>query len=236
MSHFSSDHRSTKEMRISQEIKRIDWQITAGEFGALLLESKLVKERQPIHNRQLRRERQLCAWRLANNPDAMPLLDLVREDEITPENIGSLFGTFRSKKQAVAALSHIAEEQALCLKALGLESGKGACFRSQIKRCKGVCCGKESSQLHYLRLQQALLSLKIKSWGFAGKIGIKEHNPITQKTDLHVFEHWCHIATVDDEGQLQEALQSKYDYQFDLDTYKLLLKALSKKSTVIVKL
>ncbi|MFM2396229.1 MAG: hypothetical protein RLZZ434_811, partial [Pseudomonadota bacterium] len=87
-----------------------------------------------------------------------------------------------------------------------------------------------------LRLQQALLSLKIKSWGFAGKIGIKEHNPITQKTNLHVFEHWCHIATVDDEGQLQEALQFKYAYQFDLDTYKLLLKALSKKSTVIVKL
>ena len=236
MSHFSSDHRSTKEMRISQEIKRIDWQITAGEFGALLLESKLVKERQPIHNRQLRRERQLCAWRLAKNSDVMPLLDLVREDEITPENIGSLFGTFRSKKQAVAALSQIAEEQTLCLKALGLESGKGACFRSQIKRCKGVCCGKESSQLHYLRLQQALLSLKIKSWGFAGKIGIKEHNPITQKTDLHVFEHWCHIATVDDEWQLQEALQSNFAYQFDLDTYKLLLKALSKKSTVVVKL
>jgi hypothetical protein len=36
--------------------------------------------------------------------------------------------------------------------------------------------------------------------------------------------------------QLQEALQSKFSYQFDLDTYQLLLKALSKKSTVIVKL
>lgn len=236
MSHFSSDHRSTKEMRISQEIKRIDWQVTAGELGALLLESKLVKERQPIHNRQLRRERQLCSWRLANHADAMPLLDLVREDDITPENIGRLFGTFRSKKQAHAALSHIAEEQALCLKALGLESGKGACFRSQIKRCKGVCCGKESSHLHYLRLQQALLSLKIKSWGYAGRIGIKEHNPETGATDLHVFDQWCHIATVSNEGELHEALQSKFAYRFDLDTYKLLLKALGKKSTLVVQL
>ena len=49
MSHFSSDHASTKEMRISQEIKRIEWIETAGELGALLLESRLVKERQPIH-------------------------------------------------------------------------------------------------------------------------------------------------------------------------------------------
>lgn len=35
MSHFSSDHSSTKEMRISQQIKHIEWVETAGEFGAL---------------------------------------------------------------------------------------------------------------------------------------------------------------------------------------------------------
>ncbi len=236
MSHFSSDHSSTKEMRISQEIKRIEWIETAGEFGALLLESRLVKERQPIHNRQLRRERQLCAWQLAKTADSSPLLELIREDEITPENLGGLFGTFRSKKQATDALRNIAEEHSLCLKALGLEAGKGACFRSQIKRCKGVCCGKESPELHYLRLQQALISLKLKSWGFEGKIGIKEHDPITNKTELHVFEQWCHIATVDDESQLEDAVQSKYNFSFDLDTYKLLLKELGKRNTTVIPL
>ena len=55
MSHFSGDHASTKEMRISQELKRVEWIETAGELGALLLESRLVKERLPIYNRQLRR-------------------------------------------------------------------------------------------------------------------------------------------------------------------------------------
>lgn len=236
MSHFSSDHRSTKEMRISQEIKHIEWVETVGEFGALLLESRLVKERQPIYNRQLRRERQLCAWQLAKSADNKPLLTLICEDEITPENIGTLFGTFRSKKQATEALRSIAEEHSLCLKALGLESGKGACFRSQIKRCKGVCCGKESPELHYLRLQQALISLKLKSWQFTGKIGIKEHDPETSKTELHVFDQWCHLATVDDESQLEEAVQSKYAFSFDLDTYKLLLKELSKRNTAVIPL
>ena len=236
MSHFSSDHSSTKEMRISQEIKHIEWIETAGEFGALLLESRLVKERQPIYNRQLRRERKLCAWQLAESADSKPLLTLIREDEITPENMGSLFGTFRSKKQATEVLRNIAEEHALCLKALGLESGKGACFRSQIKRCKGVCCGNESPELHYLRLKQGLISLRLKSWQFQGKIGIKEHDPETSKTELHVFDQWCHIATVDNESLLAEAVQSKCAFSFDLDTYKLLLKELSKRNIAVIPL
>ena len=234
MSHFSSDHSSTKEMRISQEIKHIEWIETAGEFGALLLESRLVKQRQPIHNRQLRRERQLCAWQIAESTDIKPLLTLVNEDEISPDNLGKFFGTFKSKKQATEALINIADQHSLCLKALGLEAGNGPCFRSQIKRCKGVCCGKESAEIHYLRLHQAMVSLRLKTWQFPGKIGIKEHNPVTNKTDLHLFDQWCHIATVDSEDDLDEAIKSKFTFSFDYDTYKLLLKQLAKKDIELI--
>ena len=228
MSHFSSDHSSTKEMRISQEIKHIEWIETAGEFGALLLESRLVKERQPIYNRQLRRERQLCSWLLSSNSETLPLLTLAREDQIIPENMPHLFGAFRSKKQAMDALRNIAEEHALCLKVLGIEAGKGACFRSQIKRCKGVCCGKESAALHYLRVQQALVSLKLKSWPFKGRIAIKEHNLENQKTELHVFDQWRHLDTLRSEIELDEFSESKQLLAFDLDTYHLLSKQLTK--------
>jgi DNA polymerase III subunit epsilon len=234
MSHFSSDHRSTKEMRISQEIKHIEWIETAGEFGARLLESRLVKERQPIYNRQLRRERQLCAWQLADCAKVKPLLTLIREDEITPENRHTLFGTFRSKSQAIEVLRNIAEKASLCLKALGLESGKGPCFGSQIKRCKGVCCGKESPDIHYLRVQQALISLRYQSWPFEGKIGIKEHNIETNKTEIHLIDQFCHIATVSDVALLEESMHSKPHLSFDLDTYKLILKQLRHKDTQII--
>ena len=64
LSHFSADHSSAKEMSLSQQLRRIEWIETAGEVGALLLEAKLVKERQPIHNRRLRRSSGLCAWQL----------------------------------------------------------------------------------------------------------------------------------------------------------------------------
>ena len=39
----------------TQGVRRIDWRRTTGELGALLLESRLVKELSPAHNRQLRK-------------------------------------------------------------------------------------------------------------------------------------------------------------------------------------
>lgn len=234
LSHFSSDHASTKEMRISQEIKHIEWIETAGDFSALLLESRLVKERQPIHNRQLRNERQLCSWQLASNANAKPLLSLMREDTITADNIGQLFGTFKTKRQAVEVLRKMAERHQLCPQLLGLEAGKGACFSSQIKRCKGACCGREPLEMHYLRLQTALIAHKLKSWPYAGKIGIKEHSQLNNLTQMHVFEHWTYLGVANDDDTLQDLLKSNTLFKFDLDTYKLLLKAISDPKTNLI--
>lgn len=235
LSHFSSDHASTKEMRISQEIKRVEWITTAGDFSALLLESKLVKERQPIHNRQLRNERQLCSWKLTADPLAKNLLELVRESDINPIELGQLFGTFKSKRQAVEALRSIAEAHQLCPRYLGLEAaGSGACFSSQIKRCKGVCCGKESPEIHYLRLQQALIAHRLKNWPYAGKIGIREHSGENDKTQLHIFEYWTYLGVIENEAELAEKLQESSQLKFDLDTYKLLLKAFNSPKTQVI--
>ncbi|MFT7117310.1 MAG: DNA polymerase-3 subunit epsilon, partial [Rhodoferax sp.] len=99
MSHFQAAGREAREMRIAQEIRRIEWTETAGELGALLLEARLVKEMQPVYNRQLRRERTLCAWRLDANPLARPLLTLVRGEDLQPQQFGHLYGVYRSKNQ-----------------------------------------------------------------------------------------------------------------------------------------
>ena len=236
MSHFSSDHATTKEMRIAQEIKHIEWITTAGEFGALMLEQLLVKERQPIHNRQLRRERNLFTWRISGTANAQPLLTLVSENDIEPQHLGELFGTYRTKIQAVEALRNIVDKFSLCAKVVGLEVGKGACFGYQLKRCKGVCAGVESKQMHYLRLQQVMAAQRLATWPHKGRIAIKEHNRTNDKTDLHIFEHWCYLGTVSDESQLKEMLTTKAPLTFDLDTYKLLLKQLNNKQVEIIQL
>jgi DNA polymerase-3 subunit epsilon len=226
MSHFQAASREPREMRMAQEIRRIEWQETAGELGALLLEARLVKEKQPVYNRQLRRSNTLCAWRLDANPLSRPLLTLVRADDLQPSQFGSMYGVYRSKNQAISSLRELADEHTLCLHALGLESGKGRCFAHQLGRCNGVCCGEEKPELHYLRLQLALSQQKLQVWPHAGKVGLREHNERTGRTDIHIFDQWCHLATVQDEAELEDALTSRRTLAFDLDTYRLLIKHL----------
>ncbi|NCP53925.1 MAG: DNA polymerase III subunit epsilon, partial [Rhodoferax sp.] len=209
------------------EIRRIEWVETAGELGALLLEARLVKQHQPIHNRQLRRQSSLCAWRLDANPNARPLLTLVRGTELSPQQFGNLYGPYRSKNQAISHLRELADTHGLCLQALGLESGKGRCFAHQIGHCKGVCCGEEAPERHHLRLQMALVADKLRVWPFDGPVGLREQNQQTGRSEVHVFDQWCHLATVQSDSELADALQTRADVlAFDLDSYRLALKYL----------
>ena len=225
MSHFQSASKVAREMRILQEIRRVEWRETAGELGALLLESRLVKDMQPVYNRQLRRERQLSAWQLLPE-SAIPMLKLVRIDEVDMTDLGQLYGVYRSKRQATDALREIADAQGLCPHALGLQSGKGACFASQIGKCRGLCAGREAPALHRVRLQMALAAQRLQTWPHPGRVGIREHHANTSRTDIHIFDHWCHIATVHNDDDLVDASQTRQALAFDLDTYRLLVKRL----------
>ncbi len=237
MSHFQAASRNAREMRIAQEIHRIEWIETAGELGALLLEARLVKEQQPVYNRQLRREGDLCAWRLEVNPRSRPLLTLVRGSDLAPEHFGAMYGPYRSRNQAQNHLRELAEAANLCLQALGLESGKGRCFGHQIGQCKGVCCGEEAPERHHLRLKMALASHKLQVWPFTGTVGLREHNARTGRTDIHLFDQWCHLATVHSDEELREALHCRSEpMAFNLDTYRLALKHLLMRDKGHVKL
>jgi DNA polymerase-3 subunit epsilon len=230
MSHFQSDHKISKDMRIVQELTRIEWIETAGELGALLLESRMVKDLQPVHNQQLRRQNQLCTWELVPDPGTKPLLNLRTLPQLDAAAQTHLYGPFRSKKQALDGLRTLAEEHVLCLQALGLESGKGKCFAHQIGKCRGVCCGQESHALHYARVQVALSQFKLARWPFAGKIAVREVSAMHDRTDVHVFDQWCHLATAKDDAELEEAISRHHGQglAFDLDTYKMLQKFLAK--------
>lgn len=233
LSHFSGDHASSKEMKIGQEVKHIEWIETAGELGALLLESRLIKDRQPVYNRMLRRNRQLQSIRLTETLDQTPWVSFVAADDLHPSDFGHLYGMFRTKKAATEALREIAAAHHLCPRMLGLESGKGACFSYQLKRCSGVCAGKESPELHYLKIKQALIKLRMQSWPYEGRIGIREHHTSSGRTQIHVFDQWCHIATVEDDAELEDILQTRVEFNFELDTYKLLTRALKKNVDII---
>lgn len=236
LSHFSADA-SAKEKRMTQEMKRFEWIPTAGELSALLLESRLIKAHLPTYNRSLRLEQSFCSWQLAVGHASQPLLTLVHEDEIDPSQLTQLFGTFKTKRQAVETLRKIAEMSHLCAKTIGLEPrGSGACSAYPLNRCKGVCCGKESVEMHALRVQQALMAHQLKIWPYRGKIGIEEYNLENDLRQIHVFEHWVYLGVATDDASLQALREQKTALNFELETYKLLLKMLPQKKTRVLDL
>lgn len=225
MSHFSGDHRVAKDMRIAAEVKRIDWIETAGELGALIEEARLVKKLSPVHNRQLRRSSELCAWYWpADRHGEAP--ELVSARDLTGGEFSNLYGLFRSRRTAIEALREIALEHELCHVLLGLEKRKGPCFAYQIKRCRGACAGQETTQQHAARLAAALAGLRVRAWPFPGRIGIRETSPGGERCDMHVLDQWCHLGTVSSEEELRELQDGSPRPLFDLDTYKILTRYL----------
>ena len=235
-SHFNADTREFRELRLSQQTYRIEWQETVGELGALLLESRLIKERQPVLNRKLRRNAEMCTWRLVEQAQGDFRPRLVCGDELDLSRNQECFGLFTSKREATHALKSIAEANGLCLSILGLEktTGKGRpCFGYQLQRCKGACVGKESMGMHSARLMASLAKLKLKTWPYRGPIGVVERDEVSEREDIHVVHGWCHLGTASSEEQLQSIMESGGRPVFDRDTYKLLAKHFNGKARVI---
>lgn len=237
LSHFASDYRSSKEMNIVQNIASISHIETAGELGALLKESRMIKSQLPIYNRRLRKHDSLYTiqW---DALDEKSKPTIINDDGLRAEEIQNHFGLFKSRKAAKDSLTRLAKEHQLCAKHLALEKGTGPCFAYQLKQCRGTCVGKESLLQHKIRLLQALQPLKNKTWPFNGRIGIKEKSAHSKWTDIHLFENWCYLGTANDEEKLQQlSLFDGENSMFDIDTYKILLRYLrDSKKVEIVKL
>ncbi|VVE33412.1 Excinuclease cho [Pandoraea terrigena] len=221
-SHFSSDHQVAKDLRISQEIRRVEARRTAGELGALLLESQLVKQLQPVHNRQLRRASQRYSWQLAPDADTP---QLVSAKAVDFASAGALYGTFSSRTHAQSALRALADEHRLCCAQLGLESvGAGRpCFGYQVKRCDGVCVGDVPLAAHTERVREALATLQLETWPYDGPIAIEERGADAAEVDYHVIDRWQYLGSVTS----REALDTFVDTLpavtgFDHDIYHLL--------------
>ncbi len=223
LSHFAADHTSDRELSLSQQVRHIEWIETAGEIGALLEEARLVKRLQPTHNRQLRRNRELCTWRRVTDMLGDGRLELVYAAELDFGRCDALYGFFRTRREATNRLRALARDHALCPPLLGLEKPPQGtrCFDFQLKRCRGACHGGESPEAHTLRLIEALHALKVEHWAWPGPIGLREGEAI------HVVDGWRWLGTATDEAMLAELLEAGRP-AFDLDIYKILVKAVNR--------
>ncbi|MBZ0334995.1 exonuclease domain-containing protein [Marinobacter sp. AL4B] len=224
-SHFSGDHNTSKGVRISESLRRIDYTETAGELGALLLELRQIKTLNPLFNRRSRAAKNLVSIELAPNESGYLRARLVRE--IEPHRLARYFGLFRSKRDAERALTGIAAKNELCNQLLGLEPERdGPCFQRVLGRCKGACEGIDDVTRYNLRVQIAIHQLRLQTWPWKGPVAIVEHRSDGAQPDILVIYNWIHVTTVHDEQELYDLSLSGQSVTFDLDSYKLLVKAL----------
>ena len=223
LAHFAADHAAAREMNLARQVKRIECIETGGEIGALLKEAELIKRLQPIHNRTLRRNDEVCFWHLVEasagdwRPALMPAADLGcgRQEH--------LYGPFKTAKDAKRSLTELAKEHRLCHALLGLEQVKAGkpCFAHQLQQCKGACVGKEPVSFHSARLMAALSRQRLAPWPFAGPAWIGEGD------EVHLIDHWRHLGTAHTEADLHALLDTPAP-AFDRDSYRILLKALGR--------
>jgi DNA polymerase-3 subunit epsilon len=230
LAHFADDVRSAREMQLAREVRRVEWQRTAGELGALLREAELVKTLLPVFNRQLRRPAQLCGFAFDG-----PRLRLATD--FGAEALEQVHGLFRSKRAALTALRGLADKHGLCLQSLGFEPAKkGACFRHQIARCAGLCAGKETALAHQARVSAALAGLKTAAWPWRGPVGVVEEDADRDSTEVHVVHRWCYLGTARTEDDVPALLEGARRPAFDLDQYKILVRHLTARGTRVVEL
>ncbi|HTN66993.1 MAG TPA: endonuclease [Burkholderiaceae bacterium] len=221
--------RTPQEARLLKQSRTVEFRRTAGEIGALLLESRLIKELQPLHNKKLRRTRDMCTLRLGS--DGAPEIAYARELDFTTTE--GLYGLFATRRAALERLRALIEAHQLCAVVTGLEAGSRgrACFARQLARCRGACVGAESLETHALRLRQALEDLRIVVWPYPGAVGIVEECDGWRQT--HVVDHWFYLGSFD-QGDGQAALKRPARRVFDVDSYQILVKPLVQMALEIV--
>ena len=227
MSHL----RTPDEASMIAQTRRIDFIETAGEIGALLLESRMIKEQNPLFNQRLRRVRTLCSIRLSQTEKGV-VPEIVDSKSVNLGLTPELYGLFSSAHAANAKLKELAQQHMLCMSVLGLEkTSKRGCFGLQIKTCLGACVGIEDRQAHDERLFSALIDSQVEVWPFTGPVDlVEETNGWVQR---HRVNNWCYLSTQCSKTQGKSQLSDLKQHDFDLDSYKILVKPIMLKTVKV---
>ncbi len=219
-SHFSSDYKSSKQMSLCQQVKDIKAIKTAGELGALLLESHLIRELYPVYNRRSLASRKLVMAKKVLTGKGYFSAEIESLNTLPPSDLPDILGIFRTSRKAKEFLLSITREHGLCPKIMGLEKDNGRCSYAELDICHGACTGEESPRSYNDRFMRAFAASGIKAWPFSGPILIEEKNGSVEG-EAFLIDQWCIVGSFrfDDTGAERFV---PADYVFDYDSYKIL--------------
>lgn len=216
-SHFSSPD----EKKLCKQVSHIEARCTAGELGALLLESQLIKDLKPLFNIRSRQKRRIIVARRITTDEGYYAIALEAISRIDPANGNPIMAIFKTKLQAGEFLSVAAKEHMLCPKLLGLERTHRFCFSFHLHLCHGACMGLEEPFAYNRRLELAFEERRIKAWPFEGGIIIEERGNDGKSGEVFVVDNWCLLYSFAySEGNYRLRVQGHH--RFDYDSYKIL--------------
>lgn len=222
LSHFTADHKSSREMKICQQTRNITFERTAGELSALILESQRVKELQPIYNRKLRRVSNFYTIFLMEGEGGILTPTITAISGIASER-KKIYGLFPSQKKAKETIQAICDEHRLCYQVCGLERpSTRPCNGFQLKKCAGYCVGKQHALQHNINILAALSKVALKAWPYDGPVALIEKSG--EDTEHHiVINNWCILGVTTSSDEYAQLLDNDRIPLIDKDIYRYLV-------------
>lgn len=159
LSHFYD--KKKKEITMCMATANITYEETGNELLALLLESAEIKRIYPKFNRAQRRTSE--SFGLFAYEDRKGIIHLAWNTlKLVPDPIIK----FYTGAEARSFMERLCEVFELCPKYCNLQTNVSSCFHYQIKKCKGVCRGDETSEIYNKRVQAAIQSVSFQTDNF----------------------------------------------------------------------
>lgn len=156
------NNKTSKSIKMQKEIARVEFLLTGSELIALLLESQLIKQHQPIYNRSLKKY--AFPYGLFQYTDNVGYLRLYICSVSKMKEVPLI--SFNSKKEGVNFLEKKIEEFELCQKLCDLYKSNSSCFQYTVKSCLGACVKEESPENYNTRCESFLKDLNFNSASF----------------------------------------------------------------------
>ena len=210
-----------EERRFMRGVNKIEVLETAGELGALLLESKYIKELRPLRNIAARRRRRIIIAVKRLNKQGFALVTLQAIDYWSIDASTPVLGLFKHRTQAMEYMAEAARSYRLCPKLLKLEQPKRYCFSYHLGRCDGACMGEGDADEYNARVEKAFEARRIKAWPYKGTIIVEEKSTNNSDHEVFLIDNWCLIGS-------HKCVGSRMDpsvvgrHRFDYDSYKIL--------------
>ncbi|MES2876509.1 MAG: exonuclease domain-containing protein [Patescibacteria group bacterium] len=224
LSHFRDT--SAREVKISQTVHHVETVPTGSELAALVLESKLVKELQPLFNRQLRRISRYALLMKDRTNQGYATLAVKSGQIDTETDLQFVYGVYSTRTKAKARILELTRTFELCPKLMGIEKGEGACFSYSLGRCKGACVGEEPVELYNRRFELALEHHKVAAWPYGSAVAV----PINQLGEQVIIDNWIIRGYLNAEG---ERMYDSLEPTFDVDEYKIIKRFLRENQSFV---